>query len=209
MNLKEFLKTNHNIKFNSERQQKRAQFNNSNSMKSSRNKPLNKNSKNVFDLKFGCLANMFYATLTIIFHVISLVITVRRIRTLMQTLMLNLSLSITEKLSNLADIEQSNQLLRTSLSNSKFFITNQFASAITLVVFSSLFLVGFVLSSLFNTGNLANDSLQLGDDLVIVEQTKCQKVNSFLLSNLSFSLILNINLRLTHLIFFNSLARDT
>lgn len=178
MNLKQFLKANHNVKFDSERQPKRAQFNNS-SMTSSRSKPLNKDSKNVFDLKFGCLANMFYATLTVSFHLISLVITVKRIRTLMQTLMLNLSLSITEKLSHQADIEQSNQLLRTSLSDSKFFITDQFSSAITLVVFSSVFLVAFVLSSFFNTGNLANDSLQLGDDLVIVERTKCKEVMIF------------------------------
>lgn len=170
MNLKEFLKANHNINFSSYRSGSSRVFN---SMKEK-----NKQST-VIDLKFGNLANMFYATLTIIFHVISLVTTVKRMRSLMQSLMLNLSLSITENLSYQTDIEQSNKLLHTSLYDSKFFITNQFASAITLVVFSSVFLMAFVVSSFFNTGNLANDSLQLGDDLVIIEQTKDIKVNSF------------------------------
>jgi hypothetical protein len=179
MNLKELFKVNHKIKLPERSARAIAKM-----------QTKTKQSK-VFDLKFGSLANMFYAALIVLFHVISLAMTVKRVRALMQSLMLNLSLSITEKLSTNTDIEQSNHLLGASLNDSKFFITNQFSSTITLIVFSAVFLMCFVFSSLFRTGNLANDNLQLGDDLIEIDEAICKKVNHLSNFNNYFKVFIN------------------
>lgn len=125
------------------------------------------------NFKIGDLGTILYAIIVAILHSISLLLTMKHIKALMFSLMLDLSTNITKNLVHQFSVEQVKQ----RLSDSRFFITNQFWLAITMVVISSLFMIMFLLSSIFKTGNLANDNKQIGNDLTIIEKLDDKKVN--------------------------------
>ena len=125
------------------------------------------------NLKLGDLGTILYAIIVVTLHSISLLLTMKHIKALMFSLMLDLSTNITNNLAQQFSVEQ----VKLRLSDSRFFITNQFWLSITMLVLSSVFMILFLVSSIFKTGNLANDNNQIGNDLTIIEKTEDRKVN--------------------------------
>ncbi len=131
-------------------------------------------------LKFADLSNIYYALIAIALHLISILGAYKQIKVFMFTLMVDLSTQITELLENndQATNLQNLDMLQENLSSSKFLITNQFATSITLLVFSIVSMFWFALFSLFKTGNLSNDNVQLGNDIITSEILKNQKIQA-------------------------------
>ena len=128
---------------------------------------------------FSCsnIGNQFYAISTVTIHTIIMFTTVTRMRALMRSLIYDLNENISQTLERRQESLNSAEVQKI-LVNSRYFVTNQFSSSIALLVFSALFLICFAVTSFFKTGNLANDNIQLGDDLVAIDNIKYKKVRS-------------------------------
>ncbi len=139
-------------------------------------------------LKFADLSNIYYALVAISLHIISILNIYRQIKVLMFTLMVDLSTQITERLeqnNHPNDLQNLDQLHQNLLS-SKFFITNQFATSITFLVLSIVSMFWFGFFSLFKTGNLSNDNVQLGNHMITIDNFKKYRVQ--IITNNEYSL---------------------
>ena len=113
-------------------------------------------------LAFNDLGTILYATFAICLNLVSIMLTIKQIKHFMFTLMWDLSVRITETIYLFDKSPNADP----NLSNSKYFVLNQFWTPIAFVTCSFIFMVCFGVCSCFKIGNLGNDNIQLGIDLV-------------------------------------------
>ena len=123
-------------------------------------------------LAFNDLGTIFYATFAISLHLVSIMLTIKQIKFFMFTLMWDLSVKITETINYDKSANANMVSDHPNLSNSKYFVINQFWTPIAFVTFSFIFMVCFGICSYFKIGNVGNDNIQLGIDLVNTDSIK-------------------------------------
>ena len=140
-------------------------------------------------IKCAELGTIFYGIISLILHIISVVILVDNLKQLIISMVVDLSLNIPNDISQygLVNTEYKFILLNKTNQNNeptREYIFNQFLIPIIFLSMSIFFAIFFAINTFFKTGNLANDDVNLGNDLILFEDHK---------KNLEFSDIKTFN----------------